>query len=327
MALSEFSLIDRYFKRPAELGYQADVVGVGDDAAIMPIPRNHKLVACKDVLVEGRHFFSDVSPESLGHKSLAVNLSDLASMGATPIGCLLGLGIPAVNETWLAAFSGGFNALAQRWACPLIGGDTVSSDRGIFISVTALGVLPEQMPGLLRSAAQINDDIWVSGPLGAPEIALQIMSGGLEDSQSCLTVIRRTLEWPEPRIELGQQLLGLAHAAIDISDGLAQDLNHVLQASGVGAVLDLDQLPVHPDLSSFDPAVVQRAVLHGGDVYELCFTASPAQRQRLLALAQSLGLALSLIGKIQAEPGLFVSVDGQLTALEAGGFDHFAGDK
>lgn len=329
MVLSEFSLIDRYFKRPLARVSGSDpaieALGVGDDAAILPMVPGHKLVACKDVLVEGRHFFSNVSPASLGHKSLAVNLSDLAAMGARPIGCLLGLGIPAVKDAWIASFAEGFNALADRFCCPLVGGDTVSSDRGVFISVTALGSLPNGATGLLRSAAQPDDDIWVSGPLGAPDIALQVLSGTLADPHDCLPLIRGLLEQPEPRVALGQQLLGVAHAAIDISDGLTQDLGHVLAASGVGAVLDLDQLPVHAALSRFDPDTVQTALLQGGDVYELCFTAPSCRREQIGEIGQGLGLAITRVGKIRDEPGLFANVNGELAVLKASGFDHFAG--
>lgn len=324
MALGEFSLIDRYFKRPLGPDVGPGAVGVGDDAAILPMPAGHKLVACKDVLVEGRHFFSDVSPNSLGHKSLAVNLSDLAAMGATPMGCLLGLGLPSVDEQWLDEFAKGLCDLADRWNCPLIGGDTVGSDKGIFISVTALGTLPIDEPGLLRSAAKVGDDVWVSGPLGAPDVALQILSGKLADVAGCLPNIRNTLERPEPRVALGQQLLGLANAAIDISDGLAQDLGHVLDDSGVGAVIEFERLPVHPALTSFAEEALRRAVLEGGDVYELCFTAPVQHRDQVVRTGQSIGLALHRIGKIVAEPGLMAQVDGHLSEITPGGFDHFA---
>ncbi|MCD8504192.1 MAG: thiamine-phosphate kinase [Burkholderiaceae bacterium] len=323
MALGEFSLIDRYFKRSGNVGSTPGTIGVGDDAAILPMPPGHKLVACKDVLIEGRHFFTGVVPDSLSHKSLAVNLSDLAAMGAKPIGCLLGLGIPSVDEAWLASFSGGLNALAERWGCPLVGGDTVATKDGIVISVTALGILPYHESGLLRSAAKVDDDIWVSGPLGAPDIALQILAGNLEDPQGCLPKLRPTLERPEPRVALGQRLLGFAHAAIDISDGLTQDLSHVLDASHVGAVLTLKDLPVHDGLAAFDPSAIQRAVLHGGDVYELCFTAPAVHRQRIGLIGQSLGLQLSRVGKIRAEPGLFANIDDSLIEIEPKGFDHF----
>lgn len=327
MALSEFSLIDRYFKRPLSCASNPGALGVGDDAAILPIRSGHKLVACKDLLLEGRHFFSDVSPDSLGHKSLAVNLSDLAAMGATPIGCLLGLGISSVNEQWLSSFAAGFNALADRSGCPLIGGDTVASDKGIVISVTALGTLPDQESGLLRSAAQVGDDIWVSGPLGAPHVTLQILLGNVDDPRRCLPAIRQTLERPQPRTALGPRLLGVAHSAIDISDGLTQDLGHLLKDSGVGAVLKLNELPVHRALASFESNLVREAVLYGGDVYELCFTAPVKHRQLVLEIGQSLGLEVCRIGSVQATGGLFTQNDGELTELAPGGFDHFAGGR
>jgi thiamine-monophosphate kinase len=326
MALGEFTLINRYFKRPLRPGAAPGTVGVGDDAAILPIKAGHQLVACKDLLVQGRHFFPDVSPHSLGQKSLAVNLSDLAAMGATPIGCLLGLALPTVNEAWLASFANGFNQLADQYDCPLVGGDTVASEAGILISVTALGLLPHDQPGLLRSAAQVDDDIWVSGPLGAPDIALKILNGSLDDPHDRLSVIRATLESPEPRVALGQHLLGVAHAAIDISDGLTQDLGHLLKASGVGAVLDIDRLPIHPALSSFEPSVVEQAVLHGGDVYELCFTAAASRRARIEAIGQTLGLSLMRVGQTRAHLGLVGQTQGRLVELASKGFDHFSGD-
>ena len=322
MALSEFSLIDRYFKTSPAPG----MVGVGDDAALMSVPAGHKLVVCKDVLVQGRHFFADVDPYRLGQKSLAVNLSDLAAMGATPLACLLGLALPQVDEPWLESFSAGLHALGKHWNCPLVGGDTTASEQGIFISVTALGTLPQDQPGLLRSAARVHDDVWISAELGAADVALRIMSGDLPDPHGCLDQIRPALESPNPRVALGQQLLGVAHAAIDISDGLTQDLGHILDSSGVGACLEVDLLPVHPALGAFPKAVVSQAVLHGGDVYELCFTAPPVKRDKILAIGQDLDIKLTRVGTICAEPGLFAQyADGRREQLQARGFDHFVG--
>lgn len=322
MALSEFSLIDRYFKSATAPG----MVGVGDDAALISWPAGHKLVVCKDVLVQGRHFFAETDPYRLGQKSLAVNLSDLAAMGAKPLACLLGLALPAVDEPWIASFSAGLQAMAKRWDCPLIGGDTTASDQGIFMSVTALGTIPDDQCGLLRSAAQPDDDVWVSGALGAPDVALRILSGQLHDPQGCLEQIRGALESPDPRVALGQQLLGVAHAAIDLSDGLTQDLSHILEQSGVGAVIEVDRLPVHPALAGFAAEVVSQAVLAGGDVYELCFTAEPTKRDVVVAIGQALGIALTRVGAIRAETGLFAQyADGRCEPLQARGFDHFAG--
>jgi thiamine-monophosphate kinase len=322
MALGEFSLIERYFKRALPAGS----VGVGDDAAVLPLPPRRKLVVCKDILIEGRHFFPDVSPRTLGYKSLAVNLSDLAAMGATPMACLLGIGLPKADESWLEGFAAGFNDLAQQWQCPLVGGDTVSTDEAIVVSVTAIGTLPDEQTGLLRDAAQVGDDVWVSGVLGAPDVALQIMNGKWDDSHNVLVAIRSCLEQPEPRVSLGQRLLGVAHAAIDISDGLTQDLGHVLSASGVGAVIDLDRLPVHPGLLVFEPSLVRRSVLYGGDVYELCFTAPVTARGVIDAMVTELDVRLTRVGTICAEPGLFGRLDnGRILALESRGYDHFLG--
>lgn len=318
--MDEFGLINRYFKSAVD----PDMVGVGDDAAVLPVPQGMSLVVCKDVLIEGRHFFSDVDPKSLGHKSLAVNLSDLAAMGATPHACLLGLGLPRVNEAWVSAFAQGLLTLGKQWHCPLVGGDTVSTPEGITISVTAIGLLPSASRGLLRSAAKPGDDIWVSGSLGAADVALRILQQRLPDPEHHLHTLRRALEWPEPRVSLGQRLLGMAHAAIDISDGLLQDMSHILKASHVGATLRLDKLPVHPALATFDASVVGEALLEGGDVYELCFTAPKTQHEAVVALGQELSMPLTCIGEVTAGGGLLgVQADGTQTVLQPRGFNHF----
>lgn len=318
--MDEFGLIQRYFTSAVD----PSIVGVGDDAAVLPMPHGMSLVVCKDVLVEGRHFFSDVDPQSLGHKSLAVNLSDLAAMGATPHACLLGLGMPSVDESWVAAFAQGLLALGTEWRCPLVGGDTVSTPHGITISVTAMGLLPATTCGLLRSAAKPGDDIWVSGSLGAADVALRILQQRLLDPEERLKSLRDALEWPQPRVKLGQHLLGIAHAAIDISDGLLQDLSHILHASGVGASIWLDELPAHPALATFDAAVVRDAVLHGGDVYELCFTAPPAKRDLVAAIGETLSLPITRVGEVTEDKILQgVHPDGSQTVLQAQGFNHF----
>jgi thiamine-monophosphate kinase len=321
MALGEFSLIDRFFARPAP----GNTLGVGDDAARIELPAATALVICKDLLIEGRHFFSDVAPQTLGHKALAVNLSDLAAMGAQPLGCLLGLGIPKPEEHWLESFAQGFHALSAQAQCPLLGGDTVRHEQGVLISVTAFGTLPLSHPGLRRSAAQAGDDLWVSGSLGAADIALSLLRGELPADAELLAQVRPALESPTPRLSLGLALLDLAHAAIDISDGLTQDLSHVLKASHCGAVIDLASLPAHPALSNLPPARVLSAMLHGGDVYELCFTADPSNRHAIAALSGQLMLPLTRIGQITSQPGLFASqANGQQISLTARGFDHFA---
>jgi thiamine-monophosphate kinase len=320
MKAGEFTLIKQYFDRPVPEGF----LGVGDDAAILSVPLGQSLVVCKDMLVQGRHFVPDVSAHSLGHKSLAVNLSDLAAMGAKPLGFLLGLGVPKAEHAWLSEYALGLHALADQTGCPLIGGDTVCS-QDIVISITALGTLPQGHPGLRRNAAQAGDDIWISGVLGAADVALQHQLGQITLSEDVFLRLRQYLDYPTPRLALGQGLLGLAHAAIDISDGLLQDLSHVLNASGCGAELVLADVPIHPDLACLSFEKAQIAALQGGDVYELCFTAPAGLRDQIDALGLALSVQLTRIGQIQAQPGLFgLHGDGQLTPLAPEGFDHFA---
>jgi len=320
MARGEFSVIKQFFSRPVAPG----IFLYGDDAARLRLPPDTDLVSCKDLLIEGRHFFAEVDPYLLGHKALAVNLSDLAAMGATPLACLLGIGLPKTDDAWLEAFAQGFYQLADEWDCPLIGGDTVGSEQGVVLSVTALGTLPRGRSGLRRDLAEPGDDIWVSGNLGAADVALKGLSGLLDLAPERLAALRPCLEQPVPRIALGRALLPLAHAAIDISDGLIQDLQHVLQASHCGAILDQASLPIHPALSGLDSGAIQSAVLYGGDVYELCFTAPVACRKDIEALSGPLSIALSRIGTVIEQTGLSLRQDnGELTAVTGGGFDHF----
>lgn len=320
MALDEFSVIREYFQGRVS----SNVLGVGDDAARLPMPPNTQLVVCKDLLIEGRHFFADVNPATLGHKALAVNLSDLAAMGAKPVGCLLGLGLRQAQPQWLAGFSQGLLGLAERWECPLLGGDTVRVQHEIVISVTALGVLPVGEPGLLRSNARPGDDIWVSGYLGAAHIALLGLQGESGVSQDRLESVRRALETPQPRLLLGQALLGVARAAIDISDGLLQDLGHILKASGCRARLHYADIPLDPGLKGLPPALCATAALTGGDVYELCFTADASRRSDIVRIGERLNIPVTRIGVMQAGDGLEI-VDAQGAAMNVGhsGFDHF----
>lgn len=317
---SEFDLIARYFSRPAPSGF----LGVGDDCALFQVAPGHHLATSTDLLIEGRHFFSDVDPKALGHKALAVNISDLAAMGAQPVACLLSLSLPDVDEGWLKAFADGFYALAERTQCPLVGGDTTRSAQGVIINVTVMGqVKPGQ--ALLRSGAKVGDDIWVSGTLGAADIALRLLQGRLPANDSLLEASRQALEWPEPPWAFARTLAGVAHAALDISDGLAQDLGHILKASACGAELDYTLLPLHPALQGLDAGLVHQAVLAGGDVYQLCFTASPSQSVRIQALADKAQCRVARIGQIVAEPGLRVrDAGGALIKLPATGFDHFS---
>lgn len=316
---SEFELIARYFTRAAPTG----LLGVGDDCALFPVPAGEQVATSTDLLLEGRHFFPDVDPRALGHKSLAVNLSDLAAMGARPIGCVLGLALSRLDEPWLAAFAEGFHALAAAHGCPLIGGDTTRSAHDLAISVTVFGAVPAGQ-ALRRDAAQAGDDIWVSGELGAADVAYRLLDGQYPANDALLAATRAALEWPQPQVALGMALRGIAHAAVDLSDGLLQDLGHILAASRLGARLEVDRMPVAAALSGLDDAPRRRAVLGGGDVYQLCFTAPAAQREAVQAAARAASAQVTRVGQTLAQPGLQV-LDGQgrpLTDLP-GGFDHF----
>lgn len=339
---NEFDLIARFFKRPVPSG----MLGGGDDCALFKVTPGQQLATSKDLLLEGRHFFSDVDPYSLGHKSLAVSLSDLAAMGAKPVACLLGLALPAYNEDWLARFADGFYALADLHGCALIGGDTTRSEHGIAISVTVFGEV-DPAHAMHRSGAKVGDDIWVSGQLGAADLALKLLSGELVDptipprdqssgsteptshglfslNGSLLEQTRPALEQPTPRVFLGRRLSTHAHAAIDISDGLLQDLGHILESSGVGARLEESLLPVHPALHSLALADRRRAVLAGGDVYELCLTAAVTQRDDFERIGLEAGVALTRIGQIISEKTLHVYDEaGKRIESLPQGFDHF----
>ena len=321
---SEFDLISRFFKRPVPAG----MLGGGDDCALFQVTPGLALATSKDLLLEGRHFFSDVDPYSLGHKALAVNLSDLAAMGAKPLACLLGLALPTFDEKWLAAFADGFYSLAEQHGCALIGGDTTRSQHGVVISVTVLGEV-DPARAMRRHAAQVGDDIWVSGRLGAADVAYRILDGQLSDapyaqSASRLSLVRAALEKPTPRVQLGCRLSAYAHAAIDLSDGLLQDLGHILQASGVGASIQEILLPVDAHLVGLPEQVLRRAVLAGGDVYELCLTASRDQRDHFERIAREEGIELTRIGQITAEKTLHVHDEaGRLIHPLPQGFDHF----
>ena len=298
---SEFDLIARYFTRSAPAG----LLGVGDDCALFPAPAGEQIATSTDLLLEGRHFFPDVDPRSLGHKSLAVNLSDLAAMGARPIGCVLGLALPRLDEPWLAAFADGFHALAAAHGCPLIGGDTTRSAHDLAISVTVFGAVPAEL-ALRRDGARADDDIWVSGELGAADVAYRLLDGQYPADPQRLAATRRALEWPEPQVALGLALRGVARSAIDISDGLLQDLGHILAASRVGAALDYASLPVATALGGMPEDQRLRAILGGGDVYQLCFTAPAARRDEVSRAALAAGARVTRIGRATAQPGLTV---------------------
>ena len=320
-ALNEFDVIQTFFHRAAPEGY----VGVGDDCALFSVRPGYQLAVSTDTLIEGQHFFSDVDPYDLGHKSLAVSLSDLCAMGAEPKACVLALALPRVDPQWLQAFSSGLHALAAQSNCPLIGGDTTRHPYAVTITLTIFGEVPITQ-ALRRDLARAGDDIWITGTLGAADLALRYLSQRLPMDAECLEQTRSALERPLPPYAFAPHLLGHAHAAIDISDGFLQDLSHILTASHCGAQVSWADLPMHPALRGVAPALQQAAVLTGGDVFELCFTAPPTERAYLLDLAAQHQIRLTRIGTVVPEPGLVV-VDAAGHALELpakGGFDHFS---
>jgi thiamine-monophosphate kinase len=307
---SEFELIRRYFARPAP----SAALGIGDDAALLRPGSGTELAVSTDLLVEGRHFRAGAEARKLGHKALAVNLSDMAAMGATPRWATLAISLPAADEGWLAAFAEGFFALAARFGVELVGGDTTRGPRTV--CVTILGEVPAGR-ALLRSGAAPGDEVWVSGELGGAALGL---------TRPDLEHAARRLDLPEPRVALGERLRGLASAAIDVSDGFAQDLGHVLEASGVGAVVHYELLPKAPELKAAgDRRLEQRCVLSGGDDYELVFTAPAGRRDAIAALAPELGLALTRVGVAEkGNPELKVLGPNHRRMKLARGFDHFA---
>jgi len=324
MSLGEFDLIERFFWRPAGLGAHHAVVGNGDDCAVLGLSAGMQMAVSTDTLVEGRHFLSTVPPTRLGHNCLAVNLSDLAACGARPVAFTLALTLPRVDEAWLSGFAKGLLDLADEHDCELIGGDTTAGP--LAIGITVMGEVPEGQ-ALLRSGAQAGDDIWVSGTPGEARLALEAFRGTLHPSLSAeaFDAVRLAMECPVPRVALGQGLRGLATSAIDVSDGLLGDLAHILKRSRVGASLQLHDLPVSPYLHGRTRDERFDCILAGGDDYELVFTAAPSQRDKVQQLAGSLGLPLSRIGRIEAEPGLRLWQGEQPERNRWTSFDHFKG--
>ena len=328
--MGEFDLIERFFKRPARRA----VLGIGDDCALMQAPAGSHMAISTDMLVQGRHFFTDVDPRTLGHKALAVNLSDLAACGAEPMGFTLALALPQIDERWLKAFAQGLFTLADSHDCELIGGDTTRGP--LNICITVFGSVPApggQSQALLRSGAQPGDDLYVSGHLGDARLALQALQGQLSLPPTLLKATRQRLEEPRPRIALGMALRGLASAAMDLSDGLVGDLGHLLQASQVGATLNtevvLDRMAgrTHDDwaIAGVSHTQALQCVLSGGDDYELLFTAPPTARKALLAAAQTSATPVSCIGRIDAQPGLrLIDAAGAPVPNHFASFDHFA---
>nr|WP_315236563.1 thiamine-phosphate kinase [uncultured Albidiferax sp.] len=327
--MGEFDLIRRYFTRPTPRA----VLGVGDDCALLQPRPGMQLAISSDMLVEGRHFLSTVSPAALGHKALAVNLSDLAACGAQPLAFTLALALPRADTAWLEPFSQGLLALADAYGCELVGGDTTQGP--LNICITVFGEVP---PGqaLLRSGAQAGDDLYVSGTLGDARLALEVFRGTLSLPEAVFAQARARLETPTPRVALGLALRGLATAAADVSDGLLGDLGHILRASGVAAVIDISiamQLiaagadPFFAE-DRFDAKKILACVLAGGDDYELVFTAPVAARQAVQAAAAQAQTRVTRIGQIEAASGApavrLVDAAGAPVLQQFASFDHFA---
>jgi thiamine-monophosphate kinase len=327
--MNEFELIARYFTRPTR-----ERAGVGDDCALIDAG-DATLAITTDMLLAGRHFFADVDAEALGHKALAVNLSDLAAAGAAPRCFFLALALPRADEAWLEAFARGLFALADSHGCALLGGDTTRApelridghvvDGPLTIAITAIGEVPRAAVRS-RAGARAGDDLWLSGTVGDAALALAHRSGqasGLDAAD--LAVCRARLERPAPRVELGIRLRGLATAAIDVSDGLLGDLGHLLERSRLGARVHWPAVPRSEAVRRQPQALQRRCALAGGDDYELLFTASAAARADVLAAGAAAGVAVTRIGTMTAQPGLEVlDADGTVVDTTYRGYDHFA---
>ena len=317
MALGEFDLIARYFTRPVSRA----VLGVGDDCALFAPAAGMQLAVSSDMLVEGRHFLSTVEPQRLGHKALAVNLSDLAACGAKPLAFTLALAMPRADEAFLDGFSRGLLALADAQGCELVGGDTTQGPLNICISV--FGEVPVG-GALLRSGACVGDDLYVSGTLGDARLALEVFRGTVALDGAAFESVRAAMELPQPRVSLGLALRGVASSAIDVSDGLLGDLGHILRRSGVGATVDIDAVPRSAVLRGQPLALQRECTLAGGDDYELVFSAAPADAARVAAAALQAGVRVARFGRIESAPGLrLVDAAGDTVVNAFVSFDHF----
>jgi thiamine-monophosphate kinase len=331
----EFDLIERFFKTGSDSLRtnvdQAVILGIGDDCALIQPRGDEEIAITSDMLVEGRHFFVGATPEQLGRKALAVNLSDLAAMGAKPTGFTLAIALPTVDHAWLEAFSKGLFAIAKEYSCPLIGGDTTAGP--LTISITAFGSIPTGK-AIRRSGAKAGDDIWVSGTVGDARLTLAALRHEISLPAKDLQKIEHRMHNPTPRIELGIQLRNIASAALDVSDGLLGDLRHILKQSQVDAEIQLDQLPKSATLQKQNVSIQNQFAACGGDDYEICFTAPSSQRENIQAISKSIGLPLTIIGKIVSKKDVEVKVDllddsgTLLSDVEAApflnSFDHFA---
>ncbi|HBW63363.1 MAG TPA: thiamine-phosphate kinase [Comamonas kerstersii] len=322
--MGEFELIRSFFQRPV----RRSPLGVGDDCALLAPAPGMQLAVSTDMLVEGRHFLADVNPQLLGHKALAVNLSDLAASGAKPLAFTLALSMPRADANWCQAFAEGLFALADQHECELIGGDTTQGP--LNICITVFGEVPAGQ-ALLRRGAQPGDDIWVSGSLGDARLALDALLRQHALPPAVLSQARQRLEQPTPRVALGMALRGIASSCLDISDGLLGDLGHILEASGVGARIDANitrnllQARRHPMMAALAISRIDACTLAGGDDYELCFTAPSSAQAAVRDAAAQAGVPVTCIGRIEAERGVRVMAPGgQQLPLRFAGFDHFA---
>ena len=331
--ISEFDLIERFFKTgiASNITNPSLILGIGDDCALIKSLPGEEIAITSDMLVEGRHFFSGADPEQLGYKALAVNLSDLAAMGAKPLGFTLAIALPSVNTKWLESFSKGLLRLANQFSCPLIGGDTTAGP--LTISITAIGSIPTDK-AIRRSGAKVGDDIWVSGTVGDARLALAALRHEMILSEDEFKNVAHRMHQPTPRVELGIQLRGIANAALDVSDGLLGDLKHLLKQSQVSAEISLEALPKSASLQKQSIAIQNQFAACGGDDYELCFTASSKQRGTILEIGQALNLPLTKIGcvtpmennqvqiRIISADGKVLSDTDSATLLKS--FDHFS---
>jgi thiamine-monophosphate kinase len=333
MSLSEFGLIDQYFATPARSRVRRAGVrmGIGDDCALIAPREGCELAVSTDMLIEGRHFLTTVDPEHLGHKALAVNLSDLAACGATPLAFTLGMALPDARAEWLAGFSRGLFALADKHGIALVGGDTTKSvlpDRispgPICLSITVMGELPAGT-AILRGGAREGDDIYVSGTLGDARLALGHFLDEWQLNERSFAHTRPRMEQPTPRVALGEALRGIASSAVDVSDGFIGDLQHILRRSNIGAEIEADSLPRSVCLREESLNRQRLCTLAGGDDYELIFTAAPAQAEAVMKAALTANTPVTRVGRIMGEPGLHL-LDSQGTPLSQRyqSFDHFS---
>ena len=317
MTIGEFELIDRYFTRPVRRA----ALGIGDDCALLAPRPGHQLAVSSDMLVEGRHFLSTVAPDRLGHKALAVNLSDLAACGARPLAFSLALALPRAEPDFLEGFARGLLALADAHECELVGGDTTRGP--LTICITVFGEVADG-EALLRSGARPGDELYVSGALGDARLALEVFRGQLSLAEADFETARAAMERPQPRVALGIALRGIATSAIDVSDGLLGDLGHILRRSGVGATVDVDAVPAGRALTGQPAARRREYTLAGGDDYELVFSAPASAADAVQRAATRAGVGVTRIGRIEAAAGLrLVDARGDAVADRFGSFDHF----